>query len=67
MAVLGVSGSHEREGVRLRVRHDDGDEYAVIADQLWAEEPSGTNVIVLDDLPCLCCGWRTSVRRLQEE
>jgi hypothetical protein len=46
--VLGVADTHEREGVRLRVRHSDGDEYEVPADQLWAED-GNANAIVLDD------------------
>src|SRR4051812_11342047 len=47
--VLGVADTDEREGVRLRVRHSDGDEYKVLADQLWAEDTTSANAIVLDD------------------
>ena len=47
--VLGVAGTDEREGVRLRVRGGDGDEYEVLADQLWADDAGSTNAIVLDD------------------
>ncbi len=47
--VLSVAGADERAGVRLRVRGSDGDEYEVLADQLWAEDTTSTNAIVLDD------------------
>ena len=49
VTVLGVADTDDREGVRLRVRHSDGDEYAVLADQLWAEDASSANAVVLDD------------------
>jgi hypothetical protein len=49
VTVLGVADADEREGVRLRVRHTDGDEYEILADQLWAEDASSANAIVLDD------------------
>ena len=49
VSVLGVAGTDEREGVRLRVRGSDGDEYEVLADQLWADEAGSANAIVLDD------------------
>jgi hypothetical protein len=49
VTVLGVAGTYDREGVRLRVRHRDGDEYAVPADQLWADDTASANAIVLDD------------------
>jgi Calcium binding len=48
VTVLGVADTDEREGVRLRVRGSDGDEYDVLADQLWADADSA-NAIVLDD------------------
>ena len=38
VAVLGVADTDEQEGVRLRVRAGDGDEYDVLADELWAED-----------------------------
>ena len=47
--VLGAADTDEREGVRLRVRHQDGDEHGVLADQLWAEDTTSANAIVLDD------------------
>lgn len=49
VTVLGVADTDAAEGVRLRVRHSDGDEYEVLADQLWAEDASSANAIVLDD------------------
>ena len=49
VTVLGVADTDDREGVRLRVRHSDGDEYDVPADQLWAEDAGSVNAIVLDD------------------
>ena len=49
VTVLGVADTDERAGVRLRVRGGDGDEYEVLADQLWAEDTTSANAIVLDD------------------
>jgi hypothetical protein len=49
VTVLGVSDTDDREGVRMRVRQSDGDEYAVAADQLWPEDATSVNAIVLDD------------------
>lgn len=49
VTVLGAADTDEREGVRLRVRHQDGDEYEVLADQLWAVDTASANAIVLDD------------------
>ena len=49
VTVLGVADTDERAGVRLRVRASDGDEYEVLADQLWARDASSPNVTVLDD------------------
>ena len=49
VTVLGVADTDEREGVRLRVRGSDGDEYGVLADQLWAADTTSANAIVLDD------------------
>ena len=45
----GVADTDEREGVRLRVRHSDGDEHGVLADQLWAKDAASANAIVLAD------------------
>jgi hypothetical protein len=49
VTVLGVADTDEREGVRLPLRAGDGDEYEVLADQLWAEDASSANATVLDD------------------
>ena len=54
--VLGAGETDEREGVRLRVRHSDGDEYEVLADQLWAADTTGVNAIVLDDYRAYVAG-----------
>jgi hypothetical protein len=54
--VLGVASTDEREGVRLRVRGGDGDEYEVLADQLWAEDMGSANAIVLDDYRAYVAG-----------
>jgi hypothetical protein len=35
--------------VRLRVHGADGDEYDVLADELWADDAASTNATVLDD------------------
>jgi hypothetical protein len=47
--VLSVASTDEHKGVRLRVRGSDGDEYDVLADQLWADDAGNANAIVLDD------------------
>ena len=49
VTVLGKADTDEREGVRLRVRHQDGDEYEVLADQLWADDAGSANATVLND------------------
>src|SRR5262245_59466363 len=49
VTVLGLADTDDREGVRLRVRGSDGDEYEVLADQLWADDAASANAIVLDD------------------
>lgn len=48
MTVLGVADADEEEGVRLKVRHANGDEYEVPADQLWAAD-TPAYATVLDD------------------
>src|SRR5215207_7016934 len=45
VTVLGVANTDEREGVRLCVRHSDGEHYEVLADQLWAEDAASANAI----------------------
>lgn len=47
--VLGLADMHDRQGVRLRVRAGDADEYEVPADQLYAANGDSVNAIVLDD------------------
>jgi hypothetical protein len=47
--VLGVGDVDDREGVRLRVQAGDGDEYELLADQLWAVDGQSVNATVLDD------------------
>ncbi|NTW00093.1 MAG: hypothetical protein HGA19_02170 [Oscillochloris sp.] len=49
VTVLGIADQNETEDVRLRVRHADGDEYVVPADQIWASEAPSVNATVLDD------------------
>lgn len=56
VTVLGVADTDDREGVRLRVRHTDGDEYEVCADQVWAEETGSANAIVLEDYRAYVAG-----------
>jgi hypothetical protein len=56
VTVLGVADTDEREGVRLRVRGSDRDEYEVLADQLWADDAGNTNAIVLDDYRAYVAG-----------
>jgi hypothetical protein len=67
VAVLGASESDEREGVRLRVRAADGDEYEVLADQLWAEDTASANAIVLDDYRAYVAGGGLPVDPYEEE
>jgi hypothetical protein len=66
VTVLGVADTDEREGVRLRVRHQNGDEYELLADQLWAEDPSGGNAIVLDDYRAYVAGGGLPVDDYEE-
>jgi hypothetical protein len=54
--VLGVAHTDDREGVQLRVRGGDGEEYEVPADQLWAEDAGSANAIVLDDYRAYVAG-----------
>jgi hypothetical protein len=67
VTVLGVADTDEREGVRLRVRHSDGDEYAVLADQLWAEDTTSANAIVLDDYRAYVAGGGLPFEEYEEE
>src|SRR5215212_3147247 len=49
-ATWGKPGTPDAAAVTvLRVRAGDGDEYEVLADQLWAEDTTSPNAIVLDD------------------
>jgi hypothetical protein len=67
VSILGVAEMDEREGVRLRVRHSDGDEYAVLADQLWAEDAASANAIVLDDYRAYVAGGGLPFDPYEEE
>jgi len=67
VTVLGVAGTDEREGVRLRVRGGDGDEYEVLADQLWAEDARSANAIVLDDYRAYVAGGGLPFDPYEEE
>jgi hypothetical protein len=67
VSILGVAEMDEHEGVRLRVRHSDGDEYAVLADQLWAEDAASTNAIVLDDYRAYVAGGGLPFDPYEEE
>lgn len=49
VTVLGVAEAEDYKVARVNVRHSDGDEYEVPADQLWAEDVASINAIVLDD------------------
>ncbi len=49
VTVLGLADMDDRQGVRLRVRAGDADEYEVPADQLYAANGDSVNAIVLDD------------------
>jgi hypothetical protein len=67
VTVLGVADSDDREGVRLRVRGSDGDEYDVIADQLWAEDDGSGNAIVLGDYRAFVAGGGLPFDPYEEE
>ncbi len=67
VTVLGVADTDEHEGVRLRVRHSDGDEYPVLADQLWAEDAASANAIVLDDYRAYVAGGGLPIDEYDEE
>lgn len=49
MTVLSVADTDDAECVCLKVRHADGNEYEVPADQLWAADTPGVNATVFDD------------------
>jgi hypothetical protein len=49
VTVLGTARVDERRGVLLKVQRPGGKERAVLADQLWADDPGGVNATVLDD------------------
>lgn len=65
--VLGVADTDEREGVRLRVRGGDGDEYEILADQLWADEAGSANATVLDDYRAYVAGGGLPFEPYEEE
>ena len=65
--VLGVAGTDEQEGVRLRVRAGDGDEYEVLADELWAEDAGSANAIVLDDYRAFVADGGLPFNQYEEE
>jgi Calcium binding len=65
--VLGVAGTDERDGVRLRVRGGDGDEYEVRADELWAYEAGSANATVLDDYRAYVAGGGLPFDPYEEE
>ncbi len=67
VTVLGVADTDDREGVRLRVRGSDGDEYDVPADQLWAEDAASANAIVLDDYRAYLAGGGLPFDPIEEE
>jgi len=67
VTILGVADTDEREGVRLRVRGVDGDEYEVLADQLWAEDAATANAIVLDDYRAYVAGGGLPFDPYEEE
>ena len=67
VTVLGVADTDEREGVRLRVRGSDGDEYDLLADQLWADDASSANAIVLDDYRAYVAGGGLPFDPYEEE
>lgn len=65
--VLGVAGTDEREGVRLRVRGSDGDTYEVLANQLWADDAASANAIVLDDYRAYVAGGGLPIDEYDDE
>jgi hypothetical protein len=67
VAVLGEAGMDEREGMQLRVCGSDGDEYDVVADQLWADDASSANAIVLDDYRTYVAGGGLPFDEYDEE
>jgi Calcium binding len=67
VTVLGVANTDEYEGVRLRVRAVDGDEYEVLTDQLWAEDTTSANAIVLDDYRAYVAGGGLPFDPYEEE
>jgi hypothetical protein len=49
VTVLGVADLDDRRGVLMKVRRENGKERRVLAEQLWADDVSSANAIVLDD------------------
>jgi Calcium binding len=49
VTVLGVADVDDRRGVLMKVRRANGKEHRVLAEQLWADDVSSANAIVLDD------------------
>ncbi len=49
VTVLGLARVDQRHGVLLKVRRPSGTERAVLAEHLWAGDPSSANATVLDD------------------
>ncbi len=49
VTVLGVGQVHPRRGILLTVRRENGKERRIPGEQLWAEDESSPNAIVLDD------------------
>ena len=67
VTILDVANTDEHEGVRLRVRPQDGDEYEVLADQLWAVDTASANAIVLDDYRAYVAGGGLPFDEYEEE
>lgn len=49
VTVLGIGQVHPRRGILLTVRRENGKERRVPGEQLWAEDATSPNAVVLDD------------------
>jgi Calcium binding len=49
VTILGVGQVHPRRGILLMVRRENGRERRVPGEQLWAQDESSPNAIVLED------------------
>jgi len=67
VTVLGVADVDDRRGVLMKVRRANGKERRVLAEQLWANDVSSANAIVLDDYRAYVAGGGLPFDPYEEE